>query len=283
MNLTVIVLTLNEEVNLPDCLAGVKPLAAEVVVVDSGSNDRTVEIAESYGAKVVTHPFETQARQLNWALDNVPMHGEWVIRLDADERLTPDLAEELRTGLGTMDAGVTGLYVKRRVFFMGKWVRRGGYYPTWILRIWRTGKARAEDRPMDEHMVLSEGRAGKLKHDIWEENRKGLFHWIARHNGYARREAQTVMAPAAADEVKPSLRGGPVARRRWLKVKIYGRMPLFVRPVIYFLFRYFIQLGVLDGRQGLVFHFLQGFWYRFLVDAYILEARRNRRRGATPS
>jgi len=278
VNLTVIVLTLNEEANLPDCLASLKPLAAEIVVVDSGSTDRTVEIAESFGARVVTHQFETQARQLNWALDNVPMSGEWVIRLDADERLTPELAKELPVSLPKMDAAVTGLYVKRRVFFMGKWIRRGGYYPTWILRAWRCGKARAEDRPMDEHMVLSQGRAGKLRHDIREDNRKGLFHWIARHNGYARREAQTIMAPPADNEVKPSLRGGPVARRRWLKVKVYGRMPLFVRPVIYFLFRYFIQLGFLDGRQGLVFHFLQGFWYRFLVDAYILEARREAKR-----
>src|SRR6266436_1019768 len=138
---SVIILTYNEEVNLPACLDSLKGLACEVFVVDSGSTDRTVEIARLCGAEVAFHEFQTQAQQLNWALDHLSFKGDWLLRMDADERLTPELAQELATRLPTFPSEITGLYIKRRTYFMGRWIRHGGYYPTWILRVWRTGKA----------------------------------------------------------------------------------------------------------------------------------------------
>lgn len=274
LSLSVIVLTYNEEGNLPSCLESLRGLGCEVFVIDSGSTDRTVAIARAAGAEVVTHEFETQARQLNWALDSLSLQGEWVLRLDADERVTPELARELRSVLVTLGAEITGLYVKRRVYFMGRWIRHGGYYPTWLLRLWRRGCARSEDRLMDEHMVLLRGKATFLKHDIVEQNRKGLSAWIGRQNHYSSREVMALFNGPSDGQIPPRLFGTPEARRRWLKYSVYLRFPSFFRALLYFLFRYFCRLGFLDGKEGLIFHFLQGCWYRFLVDAKIYEARK---------
>jgi len=270
--LSVIILTYNEEVNLPACLESLKGLDCEIFVVDSGSTDRTVEIARSYGAHVVEHPFETQARQLNWALQHLPLKGEWVLRLDADERLTPELKRELLSKLPALDPEISGLYLKRRVYFLGRWMRHGGYYPIWLLRVWRKGCARAEDRLKDEHMVLLKGRNSFLRHDIAEHNQKDLFEWTIRQNVYSSREAAALLQHK--DEIAPKLFGTPEARRRWLKHRVYLRFPPFVRAFCYFLFRYIFQLGFLDGKEGLIFHFLQGCWHPFLVDAKLYEARR---------
>jgi len=262
--LSVIILTYNEEVNLPACLESLKGLDCEIFVVDSGSTDRTVEIARSYGAHVVEHPFETQARQLNWALQHLPLKGEWVLRLDADERLTPELKDELSSTLPTLKSEVTGLYVKRRVYFLGRWIRHGGYYPIWLLRIWRKGCARAEDRH-NEHMVLLKGGSDFLRHDI-------IFEWTLRQNVYSSREVISLLQHK--DEITPKLFGTPEARRRWLLYNVYLRFPPLIRPFCYFLFRYIFLLGFLDGKEGLIFHFLQGCWRRFLTDAKLYEARR---------
>ena len=271
--LTAIVLTYNEELDLPECLDSLKPLGCQIIVVDSGSTDRTVEIAEAAEAEVFYHEFESQAQQLNWALDNVPITGQWVLRLDADERLTSELAKELSETLPSPGEDVNGLYVKRRVYFMGRWIRHGGYYPTWLLRVWKKGAARSEDRLMDEHMVMSEGEAAFLKHDIVEESGKGLFSWTEKHNRYSVREVEAVLSDSEVDQIRPSPFGPQESRRRWLRNRVYGRMPLFVRPFLYFGYRYFFRLGFLDGRPGLIFHFLQGCWYRFQVDALLFESR----------
>lgn len=277
LDVTAIVLTYNEEIDLPACLDSLGFLGCRIVVVDSGSDDRTVEIAEKAGADVVHHEFESQAQQLNWALDNIPMDSEWLLRLDADERITPELADELAARLSRPAGGVTGFYVKRRVHFMGRWIRHGGYYPTWLLRVWKRGAARCEDRQMDEHMVLSEGEAAFLDHDIVEESGKGLLRWTEKHTRYAVREARAVLADSNGEGVESSPLGKPESRRRWLRDRVYGRAPLFLRAFLYFGYRYFIRLGFLDGRPGLVFHFLQGCWYRFQVDAFLLESRARER------
>lgn len=276
-DVSVIILTYNEEVNLPACLESLGDLGCEVFVVDSGSTDRTVEIAKRYGAEVVYHGFETQARQLNWALDHLPLKGEWVVRLDADERLSPELVQEIRSAVASARSDITGFYVKRRVYFLGRWIRHGGYYPIWLLRIRSNGCARSEDRSMDEHTVLLKGKASFLRHDIVERNAKGLSAWIERQNSYASREAKALLNGDSSDEVKPRVFGTPEARRRWLKQKVYLRFPPFIRAFLYFIFRYVFQLGFLDGKEGLIFHFLQGCWYRFLVDAKIHEVRERQR------
>lgn len=270
--ISVIILTLDEEANLPHALKSLEGLDCEVHVVDSGSRDRTVEIARAAGANVVTHAFESQARQLNRALDTLPLTAPWTLRLDADERLSDELKAEIAATLPSAPGDVAAYMMKRRVYFWGRWIRFGGYYPTWLVRLWRTGMARSEDAWMDEHMVVAGGgRIAKLSHDLIDENHKGLAFWIDKHNRYADREVK--MAVAGLDAQSGDSVGVEIARRRRLKRSIYGRAPLFVRAVGYWLLRYFVLLGFLDGRAGFVFHFMQGLWYRLLVDAKLVEFR----------
>lgn len=273
MLLSVIILTKNEEANLLNCLNSLQKLNAEIFVVDSGSTDQTVKIAQKARCQVFEHPFENQAKQLNWAIQNLPIATPWLMRLDADERLTPELAEELKLGLPQTSDDITGYQVKRRVFFMNRWIRHGGYYPTWLLRIWRTGLGTCEQRWMDEHIVLFQGKIANLQHDIIDDNKKDLSFWIDKHNRYADREVKDLLN-MVVEQDDPLLKKGQLSQasqRRWIKKNFYGRSPLFLRAFLYFLMRYTIGLGFLDGKEGLIFHFLQGFWYRFLVDAKIYE------------
>lgn len=276
--LSVILLTHNEEANLPAALESIAPLDPEIFIVDSGSTDRTIRIARAAGAVLYEHPFRSQAQQLNWALETLPIRTGWVMRLDADERLTPELAAELATSLPDLPEDVTGLELNRRVYFWGRWIRHGGYYPSWLLRVWRAGAARCEERWMDEHIVLSHGRVARLSHDFIDENHKGLGFWTDKHNRYADREVRDLLAPAEGRSGgRPA---GQAGRRRWVKEKLYARCPLFWRALVYWFYRYVIRLGFLDGTAGLVFHFLQGCWYRLLVDAKLYELRHMRRPAA---
>jgi glycosyltransferase involved in cell wall biosynthesis len=273
---SIIILTKDEEENLPFALESLQGLDADVFVVDSGSADRTVEIAQEFGATVVEHPWDNYARQLNWAIDNLPFNSPWLMRLDADERLMPELVQELRSVLPAVSEDVAAFLIKRRVYFWKHWIRHGGYYPTWLLRVWRHGKGRCEDLWMDEHMVVSGGKTQKLKGDIIDENHKGLTFWVAKHNAYSDREVKDILTEYK--KVSPDEVGAQAARRRFLKRQIYGRCPRFLRAFLYWAFRYFVQLGFLDGRPGFVCHFLQGFWYRLIVDAKLDEAENERRR-----
>jgi glycosyltransferase involved in cell wall biosynthesis len=275
--LSIVILTKNEAANLSASLASLQELNAEVFVVDSGSTDQTVAIAQQAGCQVFEHPWENYAKQLNWAIQNLPITSPWIMRLDADERLTPELVEELKQVLLQTPDDISGYQVKRRVFFMGRWIRHGGYYPTWLLRIWRTGLGICEQRYMDEHIVLSTGKVANLQHDIIDENYKGLSFWTDKHNRYADREVKDLLT-VMSTESDDLLKGGQfsqASRRRWVKSNLYARSPLFFRAFLYFLMRYTIGLGFLDGIEGLIFHFLQGFWYRFLVDAKIYELKRH--------
>lgn len=275
MLLSVIILTKNEAANLPTCLASLAPLKAEIFIVDSGSTDQTIEVAQKSNCQIFYHAWENYAKQMNWALENLPITAPWIMRLDADERLTPELATELNQVLPASPVSTTGYQVKRRVFFMGRWIRHGGYYPTWLLRVWRTGLGICEARSMDEHIVLSEGRVANLQHDIIDENHKGLSFWTDKHNSYADREVQDLLTfQIQEDTLLKTDQFLQANQRRWVKKNLYGRSPLFLRAFLYFLLRYLIGLGFLDGIEGLIFHFLQGFWYRFLVDAKIYELQK---------
>lgn len=281
---SVILLTYNEELHIERCLKSCE-FASEVILVDSYSTDCTLEIAKRFNAKIYQHSWENYAKQFNWALETLPLSQPWIMRLDADEIVTPELSDELGRILLALPADVTGLYVKRRVYFLGRWIRHGGYYPTWLLRIWRSGKAKIEERWMDEHVVLFEGRALKLKNDIEEKNRKSLSWWLDKHKGYALREVKDLLNISKGNQsegnIKPALLGSQEVQKRWVKEKLYIRMPSFLRAFAYFLYRYFMRLGFLDGKEGLIFHFLQGCWYRFYVDALIYEERRRTPRSKT--
>ena len=223
-----------------------------------------------------------QADQFNWALDNIEIKNPWVLRLDADEVILEDLWNEIEVALQENMLNVTGFYLRRRVYFMGRWIRHGGYYPTLLLRLFRKGAARSEDKIMDEHLVLLQGEARTLKHDFKDENHKDLAWWKAKHRDYAAREAQAMFAARHAateataiktsgETMKPDLHGNQPEQKRWLKENVYWRMPIFVRPFLYFFYRYFLRAGFLDGATGAKFHFLQAFWYRMLVDKKYFE------------
>jgi glycosyltransferase involved in cell wall biosynthesis len=274
VRIAAIVLTKNEERDLPDCLRTLGELGAEVYVIDSGSADATVSIAQEHGATVLTHPFVNYSRQFNWAIDNISTRADWIFRVDADERLHPDLTRELLGLVPQLPAEVTGLWVPRRIRFMGRDLHFGGTYPVWLLRLWRNGAGRCEDLWMDEHIVLNSGRTERLRGDLIHDIPKDLTEWTVKHNWYASRECQDVASREAAAAL-----GGQAGTKRWLKQNVYLRLPLFYRALFYWFYRYVLRLGFLDGRQGLVYHFLQGFWYRFLVDAKLYEASVRSRAG----
>ncbi len=268
---SVIILTYNEEENIGICLKSIADWAEEVVIVDSFSTDRTITIAKQYNAVICQHEFKSQAQQFNWSLDNLNIKGQWVIRLDADERMTDGLWEEISHRLKTVKADTNGFILNRRLHFLGRWIKHGGCYPIRLLRMFRRGTARSEDKIMDEHLVLLEGKAEKLVNDFIHENRKSIYWWTGKHNDYSSREAEEIAGTAGKLEMRPDLFGGQAASKRWVKKNLYVKSPLFGRALGYFVYRYFIRLGFLDGRPGLIFHFLQALWYRFLVDAKIYE------------
>lgn len=273
--ISVIILTYNEEKNIKECLKSIYDWVEEIFIVDSYSTDKTLEIAKKYTDRIYQHPFENYAKQFNWALENLHIKTEWVMRLDADEYVTPELKNELIEKLPKISSEISGLYVKRRVYFLGNWIKYGGCYPIWHLRIWRTNKGYCEQRWMDEHIKIVSGKTLCLKYDIVDENKNNLHWWIEKHNRYATREAIDMLNLRynffKYDTIPANIWGTQEQRKRWFKERVYANFPLFIRPFFYFIFRYFIKLGFLDGKEGLIWHFLQGFWYRFLVDAKIYE------------
>lgn len=279
-DLTVIILTMDEARHIARAIASVRDIAARVVVVDSGSSDDTVAIARNAGAEVLTQAWVNHAVQFNWALEQIKDQPGWVLRLDADELVTPELAQEIKVGLPDVD----GCFVGRRIKFMGQMVRHGGVCPVRIMRLFRNGQGRCEDRWMDEHIIV-EGPTAHLRGEIIDDNRNPLDWWVAKHNGYASREVVDVLNRTyhfmpGADQLPGT---GRTALKRWVKVKLYARFPAGLRAGLYFSYRYVVRLGFLDGPQARSFHVLQGFWYRYLVDAKLAEVLRFMAdTGATP-
>lgn len=263
-----IILTKNEERDLPACLESLRGVVAEMYVVDSGSNDHTIEIAHSYGAQVLIHEFVNYASQLNWALANINTSAEWILRIDADERLSSELRQSITHDLPRVGESVTGLLVPRRVCFLGRSLRWGDTYPVWLLRLWRRGCGRCEDTWMDEHIVLDHGEVRQLAGDLIHEIPKSLSEWTQKHNWYADRECIDI----SKDAPSVSCLVGQAKLKRALKQHVYLRLPLFHRAFLYWFYRYVLRLGFLDGKQGFIYHFLQACWYRFLVDAKLFEA-----------
>ena len=276
MFLTAIILTRNEERHIARALASVAGLADRCLIVDSGSTDRTVEIARERGAEVVTHLWVNYATQFNWGLDELPADTGWVLRLDADEVVTADLAAEIKAKLASLSPSIDGVYISRRMTFLGRRIRWGGVFPVRVLRLFRHGRGRCENRWMDEH-VLVEGETAEFQGEIVDDNLNSLTWWTEKHNAYASREVVDLLNLEyrfMAYETVADLKGGQQAGvKRWLKEKVYARLPGGFRALAYFLYRYILRLGFLDGREGLIFHVLQGFWYRFLVDAKLHEVR----------
>jgi glycosyltransferase involved in cell wall biosynthesis len=274
VDLSVIILTNNEAKHIERCIRSLLPITDKIFIIDSFSTDNTVALAEQSGATVIQNPWVSYAFQFNFGIQNNPFQTKWLMRMDADEYITPELARELQTSLAAIPENTSGLYIKRRVVFMDQWINHGGYYPIWLLRIWRRGLGVCEELWMDEHIKLSSGTTAQLQHDIVDHNLNNLTWWTQKHNNYAIREVIDLLNIkynfGNKETVTPDFWGSQEQRTRFLKIK-YANLPLFTRPFLYFLFRFIVKGGFLDGKKGLIWHFLQGFWYRFLVDAKIYE------------
>jgi len=275
--ITVVVLTLNEERNLAACLESVAGWAADMFVVDSGSTDGTAAIADRFGARLVSHAFDTHAMQWAWALGTLPIRTEWILALDADQRVTPELQQAIVAHLASPGA-ITGCYMARRQVFRGRWIKHGGYYPKYLLKLFRRDAVELRDGDLVDHHFHVSGALKKLRGDLIEDNRKeaAIFDWIAKHNAYARLQAQEDVSRASRGRGEGRWFGSPDERTTRLKM-LWARLPLYVRPTLYFIYRYILRFGFLDGKEGFVFHVLQAFWYRTLVDINIDELRADER------
>lgn len=273
---TVIILTKNEETDIERCIRSVEGWVKRIVIVESGSTDRTVEIAERLGVEIVRHePFVDYGRQFNWAIDNLRIKTTWVFRLDADEVITPELRKELEKELerhATDD--VSGFMMRYKVEFMGRYLMHGGFYPFQKITIFKYGKGRFEERAMGEHIVLSEGRCVYLRNDAIHHTLKTLDLYINKHNWYATREVQDYFDVRSGRE-NAQLDGQPEKAKK-LRDGLYYRLPMFLRAKLFFWYRYYLRLGFLDGTPGYIFAFLQAYWYRTLVDAKIYERNLNK-------
>jgi len=275
-NLAVVILTHNEELHIGRAIDAVRSLAKEIVVVDSGSRDQTMEIARSKGAIVLQNTWTNYSRQFQWALDNSPITADWIMRLDADEVIEPNLVGEIATKLDTLPADVAGINLKRKHIFLGRWIRFGGRYPLVLTRIWRRGHGRIEDRWMDEHIVVTGGKTIAFDNPFSDHNLNDIGFFTDKHNKYATREAVDVLIQKydlfpRDEQILKQVNSIQASIKRAIKEKIYNRIPFQFSSLGYFLYRYVIQVGFLDGREGLIYHFLQGFWYRFLVGAKVSE------------
>ena len=273
-DISVIILTFNEEKHIARCIKSLSTFTDKVFIVDSGSTDKTVEIAESLGAKVAVNQWVNYATQFNFGIENNPFKTKWLMRMDSDEYVLPELSDEINQTLFSTPEEISGMYIKRRVIFFEKWIKHGAFYPMWLMRIWRNGHGICEESWMDEHIKLFQGSVIHLEKDLVDHNLNNITWWTQKHNLYSIREVIDILNIKYNFRnfvaVEPKLFGTQEERKRYLKVK-YASVPLFTRPIFYFIYRYFIRLGFIDGKQGLMWHFLQGFWYRFLIDVKIFE------------
>ncbi len=278
LDISTIILTFNEEIHIERCIKNASAFSKKIYVVDSYSTDKTVQIAEALGATVLQNTFINQSVQFQWALDNCPIDTDWVMRLDADEYMLPALQAEIIEKFPKLPPEITGLCLKRRHHFLGSWIRRGDRYPVTLLRIWKLGHAHIENRWMDEHIVLDIGKSMILDNDFVDDNLNNVSWFIAKHNAYATREMVEIINQKYAlfgnKAAVMAAENGQAKLKRLIKEKLYNRLPIFFRPILYFIYRYFIRLGILDGVEGFAYHFMQGLWYRCLVDLKCLEAER---------
>lgn len=275
--ITAIILAGDEELHIERCLTRIAPLVERIVVIDSLSRDRTVEIARAHGAEVMQNPFVNYAVQFQWGLDQAAITTAWTLRLDADEYFEDGAQEALRARLPLLPDDITGLTFRRKVIFRDRFIRYGRYYTHDLLRLWRTGAGSIEQRWMDEHIVLSRGRTEQIVGgDLVDHNLNDIGWWTDKHNRYATRHMVDFInreTPLFVEDARIHDTDGRARRKRFLKDSVYGKTPIYLRAALFYLYRYFIRLGFLDGKQGFVFHFLHGFWLYVLIDAKIEEAR----------
>ncbi|MEZ9852479.1 glycosyltransferase family 2 protein [Vibrio breoganii] len=272
-----VILTYNEEQHIKRCIKSLRNVVEHIYVMDSYSTDNTIEILSKMdNVTILQNRFVNYASQFNFALDSFEIDSDWIIRIDADEYVDEELSRYLTNELSKVENSVNGIYFNRYMKFMGSLLKYGGMSSYWMLRLWRNGYGRCELTWMDEHIVLSEGDTCKAKGKLIDDNLNNLSWWSHKHVNYSTREAVDILLRELSlqnDSLKPKIFGSSAERTRFLK-NTYNKIPLFVRPFIYFMFRFFFKLGFLDGKSGFIWAILQGFWYRMLVDAKVYELKK---------
>ena len=272
-DLTAIILTKNEEQNIMDCIDSIKNFASRIVLIDSGRTDRTIQIAKDMGAEIYVHPFENYARQFNWGIDNISITSKWILRIDADERFTPELCEELEKLLKEHENDeINGVVLEAWLFFMGKRLKHGGSRKKKLM-VFKTGFGRIEDRKMDEHTLLTSGKSIEARHKFLHYDYKDLTTFIKKLNWYATREMQDYFDDRFVKDSFDGTNSTITSTRR--KKSRYYKMPMFLRCWLYYFYCLFIKGNIFNGREGRIYCFLYHFYYRWLVDAKIYEQKKN--------
>ncbi len=283
-----IILTFNEEQHLPRLLQSINDLEAPVFILDSGSTDHTIEIGQQFGATFLFNTFENHPKQWDFVLKNFQVITPWVICLDADQEVMPELKARLRNFKDEEYQNINGIYFNRKNFFKGRWIKHGGYHPFYLLKMFRFGIGFSDTNEAMDHRFNSPGgsivwKDGIIKEENLKENQ--IRFWIEKHNRYSdllALEEVERMQNARGQTEQPRFWGSPNQRKAWFK-KQWWRLPRYVRPGLYFTQRMIFQLGILDGRTGIIFHFLQAFWFRLVVDIKIdelLKQQKNNDQGA---
>lgn len=280
LNFSFVILTYNEEIHLPRLLKSIKDLNAKIYILDSGSTDNTLNIAADFGAEVKSHPFENHPKQWDFALNNFLIQTPWIIGLDADQIVTQELFDQLASFDHEKFKGIDGIYFNRKNFFQGHWIRYGGYFPLYLLKMFRTGVGFSDLNENMDHRFIVPGRTIVWKNaHLLEENLKenNIDFWFAKHERYSDLVAQEEierMQKIRLQSIKPNFLGNPDERKAWLK-RVWWKMPLGIRPYLYYSFRMVFQLGILDSKTGRRFHYLQGLWFRKKVDKKIMHLKRS--------
>lgn len=264
-DITAIILTRNEENYIVDCINSIKPIVKRIFIVDSFSDDNTVRIARKNGAEVIEHDFYNYATQYKYAVEAANISTKWILRIDADERLSEKSAKELdKLCNENMNTDVNGIVLRFCNIFLGKPMKHGGMYPWKKLSVYKNGIGDIENRNMDEHIILSSGKTIDAKEDGIHLAFKGLTFFTNKCNWYSTREAKDYFENSKSDKSNSSF-------KTWVKMNLYYKLPMGFRSWLYYFYRYYLRLGFLDGKEGKIFAFLHAYWYRFLVDAKIYE------------
>ncbi len=274
-SLTAIILTFNEEIHLQRCIDSLHKVCKDIIVVDSYSTDKTEDIAKKNGVRFIQNKWINHAFQFNWALQNCEVNTDWILRLDADEYLTEGLQVEISKNLNNLNISVTGIMLPLQRIFMNRHLKKG-YDEIKLLRIFRKGKGQSENRWMDEHILLFEGKTIEFQNGFADHNLNTLHWWTTKHNGYSIREAIDLLdieyGLISTNNGNSNI-SDQAAKKRKLK-GMYASKPLFIRAFVYFFYRYIFRFGFMEGKEGFLWHFLQGWWYRTLVDAKIYEIKK---------
>lgn len=272
-NVGIILLVYNEEIHLKRCLDNLLLLTSNIYVVDSYSNDKTVDILNEYGINFVQNTFINHSNQLNFAIKNFPYKTNYIIRIDSDELLSLELIQEIKTSkLLDSTSDISGFYIKRKVKFLNKTLNYGNINPIWLLRLWKIGKGVCDDKLMDEKIIVSDQKTAKLQNIIIDNNLNNLTWWTHKHNNYSNREALEILNNKYLI-TKNSFKGDyySIDFILFLLKSFYNKMPIFLRSFLLFFYSYFLKLGILDGIPGFIWNVLQVFWYRYLVDVKVYE------------